>query len=291
MVAASMGQPRAQYAKSTPPSFPLSKAHLEFQKYFVKANGGDIGSPSSSHKAAVELIDKIRNELAKTPKPRLTLAGFISRLLSLPLFRNCGFTTALFRQALFTSLLEANIAPTRLTRESLDSPLEVSKKGSRYVWPDRFWTLLSVFGGYLDGGSLDDPEIESFEQDAVLLLTFHQAKGLEFDHVYVAGTGRKPDIAPALRTRLFSGETPEYRLTPDGISTRDKSVLDLALADREREVYVAMTRAKAELTILHDPSQSFGPMLLNQILDSMFAAPSGQAHPSSPSVSIRTCLA
>jgi superfamily I DNA/RNA helicase len=86
----------------------------------------------------------------------------------------------------------------------------------------------------------------------VLLLTFHQTKGLEFDHVYVAGTGRAPDLGPALRTKLFSGDIPKYRV--DGtLSTRDMQVGDLALADRDREVYVAITRAKKSLTLLCDP--------------------------------------
>ena len=287
MVAASMEAAKAQHAKTQPPGFQISEAHLWFQKAFVKANNGDIGCPAATHKPALDLIDKIRSELANTERPRLTLAGFISRLLSLALFRNCGFTTALFRQALFTSLLEANIAPTRLTMESLDTPLEVVRKSGRYVWSGRFWSLLNVFGAYLDGASLDDPEVESFEQNAVLILTFHQSKGLEFDHVYVAGTGRKPDISPALRTRLFSGTAPGYKVGPDGLTTRDKEILGLAVADREREVYVAMTRAKSTLTILHDPKHSFGHMPLNEVLGAMFRSSSTRGHPGSPVVSIR----
>src|SRR5262249_10530315 len=142
MVAASMGPPKAQYAKTEPAAFPISQAHLWFQKALVKANGGDVGYPASTHKPALELIHRIRKELANAERRRLTIAGLISRLLSLPLFRNCGFTTELFRQALFTSLLEANIAPTRLTMDSLDTPLEVELKKGRYVWPARFWSFL-----------------------------------------------------------------------------------------------------------------------------------------------------
>src|SRR5262249_7246407 len=149
--------------------------------------------------------------------------------------------------------MEANIAPTRLTRDSLDQPLEAKLEEGKRVWPNRFWSLLNVFGAYLGNAPLDDPEVESFEEDAVLMLTFHQAKGLEFDHVYVAGTGREPDLGPTLRTKLFSGEVPKYRV--DGtLTTQDKTITKLALADRDREVYVAMTRAKKELTILHDPN-------------------------------------
>ena len=78
--------------------------------------------------------------------------------------------------------------------QPLDAPLKVEQQGSKYVWEARYWSFLNVFGSYLDNANLDDPEVEAFEEDAVLLLTFHQAKGLEFDHVYVAGTGRSNSV-------------------------------------------------------------------------------------------------
>src|SRR5262249_19040991 len=139
-----------------------------------------------------------RSDPAKPP-PRLTLAGLVPRLLSFDRYRNSGFTESLFRQALFTALLESHTAPTRRSMDPLDQPLEVWRVGSKYVWPNRYWNFLNVFGSYLQNASIDDPEVEAFEEDAVLLLTFHQSKGLEFDHVYVAGTGRTVDVSPALR--------------------------------------------------------------------------------------------
>jgi ATP-dependent exoDNAse (exonuclease V) beta subunit len=122
----------------------------------------------------------------------------------------------------------------------------------------------------------------------VLILTFHQSKGLEFDHVYVAGTGRTPDIAPALRSRLFSGETPRYKIDGNVLSTRDKTILKLAQADREREVYVAMTRAKTRLTVLHDPKHSFGHMPLNEVIGVMFKSGETRRYPGATAVTIRT---
>jgi DNA helicase-2/ATP-dependent DNA helicase PcrA len=291
MVSASMQDPsRRGFARSLSPPFAINDAHLEYQKKFIKADGGDIGHPAPNRAPVLGLVDSIRASLASASqagrKPRLTLAGFISRLLSLPFFRNCGFTPSLFRQALFTTLLEANIAPTRLSSQSLDQPLEVSQQNSKFVWPDRYWQFLGVFGSYLNSAPMDDPEVETFEEDAVLLLTFHQGKGLEFDHVYLAGTGREPDIAPALRTMLFSGETPKYQV--DGtLTTKDKKVLDLALADREREVYVAMTRAKAQLTVLHDPNDQFAYMPLNQAIASLFDGRPGCAHPHAVGVTVK----
>jgi hypothetical protein len=130
MVAGSMNDSAKRgFARSRSPTFPINEGHLSFQKRFFKSHGGDIGQPSAECATLIQLLDRIRAEIAKEcnsgRKPRLTLAGLVSRLLACPFFRNCGFTRSLFRQALFTALLEANIAPTRLTMHSLDQPLEV----------------------------------------------------------------------------------------------------------------------------------------------------------------------
>jgi superfamily I DNA/RNA helicase len=151
--------------------------------------------------------------------------------------------------------------------------LEVTRNGSgKYVWPTRYWTFLNIFGSYLDNASLDDPEVEAFEENAALLLTFHQAKGLEFDHVYVAGTGRPVDWSPALRTKLFSGEAPAYSVdsTTGAVTCPDREVGRLALADREREVYVALTRAKQRLTLLFDPEHEREFLTLNPVINKLF---------------------
>ncbi len=276
MVAATDGDiGHVPFAATQPPGFPINSAHLNFQKRYRKGDGGQIGNPSAARKAVLEFVDDIRDQLVRVcasgRRPRLTLAGFVARLLCLPFFRGSGFTLILFRQALFTQLLEANIAATRLTIGSLDLPLEISKAKNKFVWPERFWNLLGIFGAFLDSAPLDDLEVDTFEQDAVLMLTFHQGKGLEFDHVFVAGTGRKLDLAPVLRTRLFSGDPVKFKIDSNNSpTTKDSSVLRLAEADRDREVYVAMTRAKKTLTILHDPSATLPYMLLNPAIEAMF---------------------
>lgn len=276
MVAATDGDPaHAPFAASHPPHFPINRSHLDFQKRYRKGDGGKIDDAIPVRKTVLNFVDDIRNNLvnayASGRHPRLTLAGLVARLLCLPFFRKSGFTPTLFRQALFTQLLEANIAATRLTNQSLDLPLEVSKVKGKFVWPERFWNLLSVFGAFLDRSSLDDLEVDTFEQDAVLMLTFHQGKGLEFDHVFVGGTGRAIDVAPALRTRIFSGEAVKFKVDSNGAAiTKNQKVLDLAEADRDREVYVAMTRAKKTLTILHDPSAQLSYMPLNPTIEAMF---------------------
>jgi len=187
---------------------------------------------------------------------------------------------------LFTQLLEANIAPTRLTRDSLDQPLEVARKSGRYEWPARLWSFLNYFGAYLENRTIDDPDVEAFEEDAVLMITFHQAKGLEFDHVYVAGTGREPDLAPALRTQLFSGKPVKFSLVGDELKTKDVHTRELAVADRDREVYVAATRAKRTLSILYDPQDDTPYMRLNPGFDQLFAKRSGGTHKSNRAVEV-----
>ena len=275
-------------AKSAPPSFPINASHAALQKKFMKAQNGGIGSPCAAHRDAVRYVDAIRDELAKasTTGRRLTLAGFVARLLSFPLFRNVGFTLNLFRQALFTNLLEATVAPTRTTMKSLEQPLDVVRSKGKYVWGDQFWNFLNTLGAYLDNNTIDDPEVESFEEDAVLLITFHQAKGLEFDHVYVAGTGRDIDLAPALRTKLFSGEAVSFALDGDTLKTGDQDTNRLAAADREREVYVAMTRAKKTLTILDDTNASINYMSLNPGIAALFPKKKSRFYPGSSTVNV-----
>ncbi len=283
---------KALAARSQAPPFPIAQHHASIQKAFLKGNNGKVGTPAADRKNEIAFVDDIRKNLAALPagsRGRLTLSGFIARLLSLPLFRNSGFTVELFRQALFTQLLESNVAPTRLTKESLDQPLEVTLKKGRYVWPPRYWSLLNTFGGYLEHVNLDDLEVESFEEDATLMITFHQAKGLEFDQIYVASTGREPDLGPALRTRLFSGDAVKYRFSPLPLTTKDAHTNMIAIADREREVYVGLTRGRHRLTILYDPAmaKSNSVMQLNPAIESIFAGAKAKTHPLNKKVSVR----
>jgi DNA helicase-2/ATP-dependent DNA helicase PcrA len=298
MVAGSMNDAhKASYAVTEPPPFPISEAHLGFQKKFTGGKSA-IGNPAPDRRPLFLYIDRIRNSVINAiavrskaptnPAPRLSLAGLVARLLSFDRYRSSGFTEGLFRQALFTTLLEAHTAPTRRTMDPLDAPLEVTRNAAgKYVWPARYWNFLNIFGSYLDNATLDDMEVEVFAEHAVLLLTFHQAKGLEFDHVYVAGTGRAPDHSPALRTMLFSGLTPRYTVDGSGaVNCSDQQVVRLAEADRDREVYVALTRAQSHLTILHDPAHDWAYLALNPALAALFKGRPATAHPIDPRVKV-----
>jgi DNA helicase-2/ATP-dependent DNA helicase PcrA len=263
---------KAAAAISAPPSFRIPQAHAAIQKAFLKSRGGQIGRPAPALQPVVQYVDEVRERLLAGSSNRLTLAGFVSRLLSLEFFRSVGFSRELFREGLFTGLVESAVAATRRTAGSLDRPLEPRRNASGKIeWPDHYWSFLGVFGSLLATSRLDDPEVESFQDGAVSLLTFHQAKGLEFDNVYVAMTGRAVQPAPVLLTMLFSGEARQYDVSTGQATTIDPDVLRLAEADREREVYVALTRARSRLTILHDPGSTAYGMDLNPAIERLFA--------------------
>ena len=273
MVHASCNDPsKASYAPTAAPAFPMATNHASIQKRVRKAYANDLDTPGPELGEVLRYVDELRTRLLSTQETiRLTIAGLIPRLLAVPYFRGSGYTVDLFRQALFTQMLEANIAVTRQTTQSLDVPLDPRLDlDGKVVWGDQFWSLLSSFGQMIEGGGFDDLEVEAFAESAVSMLTFHQAKGLEFDHTYVALTGKDVDPAAALATALFSGETPKYKVDDGRPVTRDKEILRLSEADRAREIYVAITRPKTQLTILHAPRDERWAMALNEGLGRLF---------------------
>lgn len=286
-------QSKKDAAPTVPPSFRISDAHASFQKAFIKADGGNIGSPVGNRRELVEYIDQIRSDLISTTsngdRTRLSIAGLVARLLTFDRYRGKGYTVELFRQGLFTTLLEATIAPSRMSMKSLDAAMEPTRdpKNRKIIWPDQFWQFLNLMGTLLDHTSLDDVEVEAFAEHAVAIMTFHQAKGLEFDHVYVAATGREVNPHAVLQTMLFSGKRPHYDIVDRQPVTRDKDVLALAAADRDREVYVALTRAKKRLTFLWDPKDERPNLELHQVLKTSFAQCPRKQHPEFPDITVQ----
>jgi superfamily I DNA/RNA helicase len=285
---------RRPYGEVAPPRFG-SAVHAGFQKRFRKAGGRTLDAPLPERAELLDYVDGIRAELARyagtdPDRRRLTLSAFVARLTSFSYFRRCGYTPNLFRQALFTALLEANIAPTRRSMRSLDEPMRPSTTaGGRIEWPQQYWDLLRIMATMLEGRTLDDEEVEAFNENAIAMLTFHQAKGLEFDHVYVASTGRNVMPANALRTALFSGTPVSYSIVDGQAETKDRKILDLAAADRDREVYVALTRAKQNLTFLCDPAHARTELSrLNPALSGIFDHLPSSMHPMNPAVTVKT---
>lgn len=272
---------KAAFAQSAPPGFMLSPAHASIQKRLIKADGGKIGAPGPEYAPLFNYLDRIREKLVTTSekKIRLSLGGLVSRLLSMEPFRSSGYTIELFRQALFTQILDANISVTRTAgRRSLENPMVPRRNvDGKIEWPQQYWTMLGAFGQLVAAGGQDDLEVEAFSEDAIALLTFHQAKGLEFDHVYVAMTGKEAEPSSVLATMLFSGEKPNYKIVDGNPVTRSKTVMRRAQADREREVYVAITRARRHLSVLHSPGDRRPMMELDEGIAVLFAKCRSQA--------------
>jgi DNA helicase-2/ATP-dependent DNA helicase PcrA len=132
--------------------------------------------------------------------------------------------------------------------------------------------------------------VDELAEHAIALLTFHQAKGLEFDRVYVGLTGRDLAPQPVLRTKLFSGEAVPYDIDEGSGQpvTTDPDTLRLSAADREREVYVALTRAKSHLTVLHDPTDERPMTALNPGLERVFARVAEADVSGWPTLSVRS---
>ncbi len=98
------------------------------------------------------------------------------------------------------------------------------------------------------------PAPPDIETDAVHVMTIHRAKGLDFEHVYVAqihkGSGGGGARTTAAMRRI--GGRPEYRLfgwiTP-GFATAEWVQTKKTRAEMVRLLYVAATRAKKRLVI------------------------------------------
>jgi ATP-dependent exoDNAse (exonuclease V) beta subunit len=117
---------------------------------------------------------------------------------------------------------------------------------------------------------------ESVEPAPVSLMTIHGAKGLEFDHVLVAGIGRRgrPDTARLLNWLELprAGKRDDLLMAPvrlRGESDDDDDAInkymswlhrERARTERARQAYVALTRARRGLHVLvHPKMRKDGP--------------------------------
>ena len=296
--------PDQAYSKG--PGFFLPKDYASLQKQFFKEHCSDqvglaVSAVDPKLQALIDYLNKMRadlvtaidianaakakGQLAKYPK--LTLTGLVARLLTFPYFRDTGYTPALFRQSLFTEIMEAIISPSRMSGASLEDPLMAWTDKGQICWPDEIWSFIGSLGQIVAMTSLDDPEVEAFSENAFRVLTFHQSKGLEFDEGYVAGTGRAVSYGPVITTRAFSGQSSAFTVSGGVISTTDQAIQDLAQADAAREVYVAITRPKKKLTILHDLNDDGGFMGLDPALEKLFENEPAVPHPSIPGLTIK----
>ncbi|TME58501.1 MAG: ATP-dependent helicase [Chloroflexi bacterium] len=138
--------------------------------------------------------------------------------------------------------------------DALSPMLEASEASRAVANVSRFAELIAEFCEVSDDRSLDaymrhldlvllsqedekPAEVEGFG-DAIHLMTIHQAKGLEFDAVFVPGLveGRLPQ----------SGRSPRFELPPAVMEPLVRGREDV-IAEERRLLYVAMTRAKRYL--------------------------------------------
>ena len=172
---------------------------------------------------------------------------------------------------------ERDAADVFVERLRLQSLLEVSE-AARYLGAHRVANLDRFFrelrNGLIAGGDAqailrrlrgdiasgrDEEEQRPMgeAEDAVPVMTIHKAKGLDFEHVYLAQLHKRsrPNVAPA--TALApgvqrDGQT-EYRLFSQstlGFERARAAARRVEAAERVRTLYVAMTRAKSRLVLL-----------------------------------------
>ena len=156
-----------------------------------------------------ELIEALREEA-----PRLTVKGLITRVLE-----TSGYSAALAQE------------DSQESQDRLENLAELVSAAADYDAREPEGGL----AGFLDRTALVS-EVDQLRDDApVVLLTFHAAKGLEFESVFLVG--------------LEEGLMPHSR-TLTG---------DEALEEERRLCYVGMTRAMERLSLTHAQSrQVFG---------------------------------
>lgn len=121
----------------------------------------------------------------------------------------------------YREYLEENFSPPEVEAK-MDNINELKNLASRY---DEIPPRESLMHFLEDISLITNEQEDAKNEDRVLLMTIHSAKGLEFDHVIIAGA--EEGIFPHSRT-LFESEQ---------------------LEEERRLFYVAMTRAKKKLII------------------------------------------
>jgi DNA helicase-2/ATP-dependent DNA helicase PcrA len=122
---------------------------------------------------------------------------------------------------------------------------------------------LRAFLGYVDAVEQlekDDWEtVQPSDEDAVKVMTIHQAKGLEFDHVFVPGVATM--LLPSTRIQQNPAErgySLDFELRGDAailprfegvLSTFKEDLRRQEVIEERRTMYVALTRARCSLTV------------------------------------------
>ncbi|MBI2591932.1 UvrD-helicase domain-containing protein [Candidatus Saccharibacteria bacterium] len=192
-----------------------AKSLLSFQQWRVK-----------NRYSQLEALNKIRQNEALTPKAR---AGFANL---------AGVITDFNAQ--MDELAPAHLIDSLIRRlDYLHYLQDGTPQGEARI--ENVKELLSVAAQYQDGGLdgfleevslLSDIDQADLNSDAVILMTLHSAKGLEFPVVFI--TGLEENVLPHSRALYEAAEMEEER----------------------RLMYVGMTRAKEELFLTYATSRT-----------------------------------
>lgn len=122
---------------------------------------------------------------------------------------------------------------------------EIVRRQSALLHDDRLPFFVARLGALTAVGEDRDVTLADPDEDAVQVLTVHQAKGLEFGLVFLAGLAEGTFPSTSRRDALALPE--ELGRRP--LLAREPGALHLA--EERRLCYVAMTRARDELVLTH----------------------------------------
>ena len=170
-----------------------------------------------SHPDNYASLEKPAKKLAEFALMIENLAGLLEDGISLP-----EFYDAVLLHTGYVDMLNAK--PTEENKTRLENVQELKSSINAYVTNAEFPTL----SGFLEEIALyTDLEQYNEGDDAVVMMTMHSAKGLEFPHVFLVGF-------------------------EDGLFPGMRAIGDPEEMEEERRLcYVAITRAKQTLTISH----------------------------------------
>ena len=155
---------------------------------------------------------------------------------------------------------------------------EIVRRQGGLLRDDRLPFLVAQLDTLIETG--DDPataDVEPDEGDAVHVLTYHKAKGLEFDVVHMVG----------LVADRFPGRERRDRLEPPADLLSDAGTAgDQHVAEERRLFYVGMTRAREELVLSW--AQDYGGRRSRAV--SQFVAEALDLPPATPVEAVRPAL-
>jgi DNA polymerase III epsilon subunit family exonuclease len=128
--------------------------------------------------------------------------------------------------------------------------------------PHQPWDLATAIREFLDFITLYQQSDAQQQRNAVNLMTIYAAKGLEFAQVFVIGLedGVLPNYQ-ALKTLPSNQNNPPNNL-PNSLNNQDSE----KLAEQRRLLYVAITRAKQHLYLMHVQQRNHRPQQLSHFL-------------------------